>query len=71
MATAFIYRLELTDGTPADPPTISSAPGVRSRAGDTIPHRALGVVRVRDDDADQPPAMVVKDMNEERLALRG
>jgi hypothetical protein len=37
MATAFIYRLEFTDGTPADSPTIGSAPGVPWTAGDTIP----------------------------------
>ena len=36
------------------------------RAGDTITvgHRSLRVVAVRDDDADQPPALVVEDMAE-------
>jgi hypothetical protein len=34
------------------------------RAGDTIPlgQRTLRVLRVRDDDADQPPSLVVEDM---------
>lgn len=37
MALAFKYRLELEDGTPADPPTFRSASGVAWRAGDRIP----------------------------------
>jgi hypothetical protein len=64
MALGFMFRLELEDGTPADPPTFRSAPGVTWRAGDTIPlgARTFRVVAVRDDDADQPPALVVEDM---------
>jgi hypothetical protein len=65
MAFKFIYRLELEDGTPADPPTIRRAPGVTWRAGDTIPlsaKRTLQVIRVRDDDADQAPVLVVQDV---------
>ena len=60
---AFIYRLELEDGTPADPPHFRSAPGVMWSAGDTIPlgARTLRVVAIRDDDADQPPALIVED----------
>jgi hypothetical protein len=59
---AFIYRLELEDGTPADPPILNTA-APNWRAGDTIPlgRRMLRVVRVRDDDADQPPALIVVD----------
>jgi hypothetical protein len=59
---AFVYRLELEDGTPANPPTLSTAVPTW-RAGDTIPlgHRILRVVDVRDDDADQPPVLVVED----------
>jgi hypothetical protein len=62
MALAFIYRLELEDGTPADPLTIRSAPGVMWSVGDALPlgGRTLRVVAVRDDDADQPPALVVE-----------
>ena len=42
---------------------IGSAPGVTWNPGDTIPlgGRTLRVVGVRDDDADQPPALIVED----------
>jgi hypothetical protein len=64
MAYGLTFRLELDDGTPADPPTFRSAPGVSWKAGDTIAigRRMLRVLGVRDDDADQPPALVVEDM---------
>jgi hypothetical protein len=63
MAYGLMFRLELEDGTPADPPTFRSAPGVSWKAGDTIPlgRKTLRVVAIRDDDADQPPALVVED----------
>ncbi len=56
----FLFRLETADGAPADPPTMSAAVP-NWRAGDTIPlgGRTLRVVRVRDDDAEQPPVLVV------------
>jgi hypothetical protein len=59
----FRFRLETADGEPADPPTFSAAVpnwGV----GDTIPlgGRTLRVVGIRDDDADQPPALVVEEV---------
>ena len=59
----FLFRLETADGAPADPPTMSAAVP-NWRAGDTIPlgGRTLGVVRVRDDDAEQPLVVVVEDM---------
>lgn len=60
---AFAFRLERDDGTPADPPTMKSAVLVW-RPGDTIPlgaQRTLRVVRVRDDDADQAPVLIVED----------
>ena len=66
---AFLFRLETTDGVPADPPTLTSAVP-NFRAGNTIPIRAgrtLRVVDVRDDDADQPPVLVVEDVGDERL----
>ena len=65
MAYGLTFRLELEDGTPADPPTFRSAPGVSWKAGDTIAigRRTLRVLGVRDDDADQPPALVVEDMS--------
>ena len=37
MAYGLTFRLELDDGTPAEPPSIRSAPGVRWRAGGIIP----------------------------------
>jgi hypothetical protein len=64
MAYGLTFRLELEDGTPAEPPTFRSAPGVSWKAGDTIAigRRTLSVVGVRDDDADQPPTLVVEDL---------
>jgi len=62
---AFTYKLEYEDGTPADPPTMRSAAGVTWRPGDTVPlgaQRTLRVVAIRDDDADQPPRLVVEDV---------
>jgi len=59
---AFVYRLELADGTAGDPSTHKTA--VPNWApGDTIPlgRRILRVVAVGDDDADQPPVLVVED----------
>jgi hypothetical protein len=60
---AFLFRLETTDGAPAEPPTLSTAVP-NWRVGDTIPlgQRTLCVVRIRDDDADQPPVLVVEDV---------
>ena len=58
----FLFRLETRDGAPAEPSTLSTA--VPNWApGDTIPlgHRTLRVVDVRDDDADQPPVLVVEE----------
>jgi hypothetical protein len=59
----FLFRLEKADGTPAEPPTLDSALP-NWRAGDTIPlgRRSLRVVGIRDDDADQPPVLVVEDV---------
>ena len=60
---AFLFKLETAEGVPAEPPTLASAVP-NWRAGDTIPlgQRTLCVVRVRDDDADQPPVLVVEDV---------
>jgi hypothetical protein len=60
---AFLFRLEAVDGTPIEPASITIAvPNMR--AGDSIPlgHKTLRVVRIRDDDADQPPILVVEDV---------
>jgi hypothetical protein len=61
---AFLFRLETRDGVPAEPPTLTSAVP-NSSSGDVIPlgaGKTLRVVDVRDDDADQPPLLVVEDM---------
>ena len=61
---AFLFRLEREDGSLADPPTFKTALPNWS-AGDTIPlgRRTLRVVAIRDDDADQAPALVVEDLS--------
>ena len=58
------FRLQRTDGSPADPPHYRSST-LNWRQGDKIPlsaDRTLRVLGVRDDDADQPPVLVVEDM---------
>jgi hypothetical protein len=58
------FKLERADGTPADPPSFRTGVYVW-RPGDVIPlgaDRSLRVLGVRDDDADQPPVLVVEDM---------
>lgn len=60
---AFLFRLETVDGVPAEPPKLTSAVS-NWRAGDVVPlgrGRALRVMSLRDDDADQPPVLVVED----------
>jgi hypothetical protein len=63
----FLFRLQTADGVAADPPTLETAVP-NWRAGDTIPlgHKTLRVVAVRDDDANQPPVLIV----EKRLQAR-
>jgi hypothetical protein len=58
----FLFRLETRDGQPADPPTLSAAVP-DWRIGHTIHFgsKTLRVVDVREDDADQPPVLVVED----------
>ena len=60
---AFMFRLEHEDGTPADPSTLTSAVP-DWHAGDAIPlgGRTPVVIAIRDDDADQPPVLVVEDL---------
>jgi hypothetical protein len=57
----FLFKLETTDGAPAEPSTLSSAvpnwgPGETIHFG----RRTLRVVAVRDDDADQPPVPALR-----------
>jgi hypothetical protein len=57
-------RLERLDGTPADPADFKTI-ALRWEPGDKIPlsaKRTLQVVRIRDDDADQAPVLVVQDL---------
>ncbi len=61
----FLFKLERADGEPAQPSSFSSAvpnwgPGETIHFG----HKTLRVVRVRDNDADQPPVLVVEDVAE-------
>jgi hypothetical protein len=62
---AFAFRLEFEDGRPVEP-RIFRAAVPNWHPGDTIPlgDRTLLVVHVRDDDADQPPVLVVEDAAE-------
>jgi hypothetical protein len=59
----FLFKLEMADGTPAEPSSLSSAvpnwaPGHEIQFG----HKTMRVVGVRDDGEDQPPVLVVKDV---------
>jgi hypothetical protein len=59
----FLFKLETVDGAAAEPSSLSSAapnwaPGQTIHLG----RRTLRVVAVRDDDADQPPVLVVEDL---------
>jgi hypothetical protein len=59
----FLFRLETVDGVPAEPSTLESAVP-NWRPGDVIPRgrdRSLRVVGIRDDDADQPPVLIVEE----------
>jgi hypothetical protein len=60
---AFLFRLETSEGAPADPPTLRTAVPNWS-SGDTIPlgDRTLRVVAVRYDEADDASVLVVEDM---------
>jgi hypothetical protein len=68
---AFLFRLETEDGKPAEPPTLATAVH-KWKSEDTIPlgRRVLRVVRVRDDEAEEPPVLVVGTCPETPLAVR-
>jgi hypothetical protein len=63
MAYGLTFRLELEDGTPADPPTMRSAPGVSWEPGDAVPlgrDRTLRIVDTRlDEGTDGDPVSVL------------
>ena len=58
----FLFRLETADGEPVEPLTLTSAV-LNWRPGDMIPlgQRTLHVLGVRDEDADQPPVLIVEE----------
>jgi hypothetical protein len=58
----FLFRLETADGAPADPSALTAAVP-NWREGDTIPlgKRTLRVIGKRDEDADQPPTLIVEE----------
>jgi hypothetical protein len=58
----FLFRLQTVDGVAADPPKLESAVP-NWKAGHTIHvgKRTLLVVGRRDDDADQPPTLIVEE----------
>jgi hypothetical protein len=65
MASTLTFELQRADGTPADPPTLTTvAPSWQ--AGDTIPlgRRTLRVIQVRDSEPDKPQVLVVEDVSE-------
>jgi hypothetical protein len=61
---AFTYALEHADGTPAEPPILTTVQPCWKR-GDAIPlgKRMLRVLDVRADDPDMPAVLVVEDMS--------
>jgi hypothetical protein len=62
---AFTFKLETTDGTPADPPSFTTV-APQWKPGDTIPlgRRALRVVGVRATAADETPVLIVQNVSE-------
>jgi hypothetical protein len=62
MQDGFLFRLESEDGAAVDPARFETVEP-RWRAGDTIHlgKRTLRVIAKRDDDADQPPVLVVEE----------
>jgi hypothetical protein len=65
MAFASTFELRRADGTPADPPTLTTAASLW-RPGDTIPlgRRTLRVVDVREGTVERPTVLVVEDVPE-------
>ena len=65
MASTLTFELQRADGTPADPPTLTTVAPLW-RPGDTIPlgRRTLRVVEVREGSAEQSTVLVVEDVSE-------
>ena len=59
----FRFRLETADGAPAEPSTLSAAvPNWPIGSTIHVGRRTLRVIGRRDDDADQPPVLVVENV---------
>lgn len=57
----FFFRLELADDSPVEPSTLSAAvPNWPEGSMIHLGKRTLRVIGKRDDDADQPPVLVVE-----------
>ncbi len=67
---AFLSRLEREDGSPAEPSTLNNAVP-NWRPGETIPlgRRSCRMLAIRDDDADQPPVLIVEVADERRCSV--
>jgi hypothetical protein len=60
--TGFLFRLETSEGVPADPSTLESiVPNWKHGDSIYLGRRTLRVVGRRDDDADQPPVLILED----------
>jgi hypothetical protein len=59
----FLFRLETADGEPVNPSTLEAVVA-NWNSGDCtyFARRTLRVIGRRDDDADQPPALIVEEM---------
>ena len=58
----FLFRLETAEGVPAKPSTLQSAvPNWHPGDAIYLGERTLRVVGIRDDDADQPPVLIVEE----------
>jgi hypothetical protein len=64
MASASTFELRRMDGTPADPPTLTTIAPMW-RPGDTIPlgRRTLRVIEVRRGNVEHRTVLVVEDMS--------
>jgi hypothetical protein len=62
-AAGFLFRLERSEGIPADPSTLESIVPFKlePRRLDLPRTQDLRVVGIRDDDADQPPVLIVEE----------
>jgi hypothetical protein len=65
MTSALTFELRRADGTPADPPTLTTV-AASWQAGDTIPlgRRTLRVVDVREGNLEHRTVLVVEDVSE-------